>query len=235
MLVSLAGGPSPGTRLDIAAAKSRGLVRLASISRIAQSFTSCKLFLRATMASMKDDTHVALYLPERQDWVDIAHEARRWELDEERVAEMVEQVEEEKELEVTLKLKRREQELLEYLRRAHDKEAQRAICKWEGCTATGWDTWGDMAAHVRVHLIFDSEMKGGFQDEKNIRATLADAEKLVHPVDALEVKVKTVRADRDVLLKKVAHGLSRLLKEPSPSSSASLPPGKLGKDEPEAP
>ena len=156
---------------------------------------------------MSDDI-VRPYLPNRDDWVDIQHEARRWTLDEDRVTELVEQVEDEKQLEISLKLKRREQELLEYLRRAHDKEAQRASCKWDGCSATGWDTWGDMAAHIRTHLIVDST------DEKNIRATLADAEKLVHPVDALEVKVKTVRADRDVLLKKVAHGLERMLKPP---------------------
>ena len=173
---------------------------------------------------MTDDI-VQPYLPEREDWVDVTHEAWRWTLDEERVTELVEQVEDEKQLEISLKLKRREQELLEYLRRAHDKEAQRAICKWEGCSVTGWDTWGDMAAHIRTHLILDSG------DEKNIRATLADAEKLVHPVDALEVKVKTVSADRDMLLKKVARGLNRMLKEPS--SPASLPSGKPDKDEPE--
>ena len=181
----------------------------------------------AKLLSMTDDI-VRPYLPDREDWVDVTHEARRWTLDEERVTELVEQVEDEKQLEISLKLKRREQELLEYLRRAHDKEAQRAICKWENCSVTGWDTWGDMAAHIRTHLIVDST------DEKNIRATLADAEKLVHPVDALEVKVKTVRADRDILMQKVSHGLERLLKSPSkPSPSASLSPGKLDKDEPE--
>lgn len=160
-----------------------------------------------------EDNIVRPFLPKREDWVDVAHEAGRWELDEPRVTELVEQVEDEKELEITLKLKRREQELLEYLRRAHDKEAQRASCKWDNCSATGWDTWGDLAAHIRTHLILDSG------DEKNIRATLADAEKLVHPVDALEVKVKTVRADRSDLLRKVAKGLQRTLI----SSSASSP------------
>ena len=77
-------------------------------------------------------------------------------------------------------------------------------------SGTGVRLWvgkpgGDMAAHIRTHLILDSE------DHKNIRATLADAEKLVHPVDALEVKVKTVRADRNVLLKKLTHGYRKLL------------------------
>ena len=155
---------------------------------------------------MKSHPH-ALYLPERHDWVDVAHEARRWELDEERVTQMVEQVEEEKELELTLKLKRREQELLEYLRRAHDKEAENATCKWDGCTAGNWDTWGDLAAHIRTHLILEG-------DEKVARAALADAEKLIHPVDHLELKVKTVVADRALLLKKVSRGLERQLSSP---------------------
>jgi hypothetical protein len=164
------------------------------------------------------------WLPRQEDWVDITHESGRWTLDEERVTELVEQVEEEKQLEISLKLKRREQELLEYLRRAHDKEAQRAQCKWEDCEVTGWDTWGDMAAHIRTHLILDS------MDEKNIRATLADAEKLVHPVDALEVKIKTSFADRGELLKKVARGLKRQLASPA---RAPVEPDTSDTDEPE--
>ena len=89
------------------------------------------------------DEIVKPMLPQRSDWVDVEHEARRWDLTEERVTELVEQVEEEKELELTLKLKRREQELLEYLRRAHDKEFENARCKWGECGEGPWATWGE--------------------------------------------------------------------------------------------
>ena len=118
---------------------------------------------------------------------------------------VVKKVEEEKQLEITLKMKRRDTELLAYFRAAHDREVQKRQCTWDGCTSGPWDTWGEMSAHIRTHLILDSA------DEKNVRQTLKDAEELVHPSASLSATVKVPEDRREELLEAVKRGVARQL------------------------
>jgi hypothetical protein len=141
------------------------------------------------------------------EWVNPEAEAKRWDLPTPLVETMMEQVSAEKELEIELKVRRRALELLDYLRVSHDREVQKRTCSWDSCNAGPWDTWGDMAAHVRVHLVLDSG------DAAVTARVLNDAEKLVHPETAIEVKVKATEADRAELLRRVSDGLVRQLHE----------------------
>jgi hypothetical protein len=152
---------------------------------------------------MKDETAL---LPSGE-WVNPEKEAERWDLPVTTVKDMMEQVEDEKKLEIELKVRRRSHELLEYLRTTHDREASKAHCNRQGCNAGPWDTWGDMAAHIRAHLVLESE------DDAVVARVLNDTEKLVHPETELKLKVKADESDRKGLLDQVAKGLARQLRK----------------------
>ena len=170
------------------------------------------------------ESNVKPWMPDREDWVNVDREARRWGVSEQQVVEMVEKVEEEKSLEVTLKMKRRNNELLEYFRVAHDREVQKRMCTWDGCTSGPWDTWGEMAAHVRMHLVMDSG------DEKNVRQTLKDTEELINPSSTASVKVSVPESQRDELLSSVVGGIRRKLDTGSDRKDESSQPTVISAD-----
>jgi len=166
------------------------------------------------------------------EWVEPEREAQRWEVPAKRVGELVSLVEEEKRVEVELKIRRREQELLAYLRNLHDREATVGVCNWlvlatgEVCGRRDFETWDELSAHVRMHLLMDT------RNEQVVRAALKDADSVLNPSEAMSFKVSAVGEDRADLLEKVSGALARRLAAKTERRPPEPPPLEVRPPEP---
>lgn len=89
-----------------------------------------------------------------------------------------------KELEAKLAL--RFNRVSDFLHAVYDMEAR--IAKCSACGLTGFDTWDELQAHVRCHLLLDNLKDPKFAGVAGRVA--ADTDKILHPQDKLSLRQK---------------------------------------------
>jgi hypothetical protein len=161
------------------------------------------------------------------DWVDVKNTAWRFEVSEEIVEAEATKIERNTSLEFEIKRKRRDREMISFLQAAHDREAQRSTCQWvvgirgysddgdpmeELCGQGPFHTWGEMEAHIRMHLIINSK------NERNIRQVLKDSDSLLVPKEDVSAKVKLTDEDRETILARLGMFIPKKLKSPDAHS-----------------
>lgn len=89
--------------------------------------------------------------------------------------------------ELEIKIKTRMTNASEFLRVIHDREVNKAVCKM--CKKDGFDTWDEMQAHVRRHLMLDIDLN----DPKaagTAQRVAADMDKLMYPQYKMSMRQK---------------------------------------------
>lgn len=118
--------------------------------------------------------------------VDIDEVAKRFNVLPFTVRRMMKEIEVSRRQELEQKIDLRLNRASEFLRMAYDKEAAMATCK--ACGQVGFDTWDEMQAHVRCHLLMDflDDPKGAGVAQR----CAADIDKLMYPQHKISMRQK---------------------------------------------
>lgn len=91
-----------------------------------------------------------------------------------------------KRIEVEQKISLRLKRTTHFLQIAHDREANEAVCS--RCKRKGFDTWDEMQAHVRCHLMMENLDNEKFAN--TAQRVAADCDKLFYPATKLSRREK---------------------------------------------
>jgi len=124
--------------------------------------------------------------PGRWASVDIDEMAKRFNILPFTVRRMMKEIEVSRKQMLERKLDVRMNRATEFLRWAYDQEAYRAECK--KCGHKGFDTWDELQAHVRCHLMMDNleDPKGAGTAQR----VAADLDKVFYPGMKVSLKQK---------------------------------------------